>query len=170
MGFSRQEWWSGLSCPLQGDLPNPRNELHVSYISCTSRQVLYHLQHLGSPNSFWWAPFRAHMQPPFTPATVARGTAFADWFKLCYCFSQGGKCQLIGLGQSGPTVSWGWSPFHYITRGKGGGGDKGSGCLSRVATASTWICVKWTEVPLAHGWLRTHLRPTRVLGILPNRL
>ena len=25
-GFSRQEYWSGLSCPLQGDLPDPGNE------------------------------------------------------------------------------------------------------------------------------------------------
>ena len=23
MGFSRQEYWSGLSCPLPGDLPDP---------------------------------------------------------------------------------------------------------------------------------------------------
>ena len=23
MGFSRQEYWSGLSCPLLGDLPDP---------------------------------------------------------------------------------------------------------------------------------------------------
>ena len=23
MGFSRQEYWSGLPCPLSGDLPNP---------------------------------------------------------------------------------------------------------------------------------------------------
>ena len=23
MGFSRQEYWSGLSCPLSGDLPDP---------------------------------------------------------------------------------------------------------------------------------------------------
>ena len=26
MGFSRQEYWSGLSCPSPGDLPNPRTE------------------------------------------------------------------------------------------------------------------------------------------------
>ena len=26
MGFSRQEYWSGLPCPLPGDLPNPENE------------------------------------------------------------------------------------------------------------------------------------------------
>ena len=27
MGFSRQEYWSGLSCPPPGDFPNPRIEL-----------------------------------------------------------------------------------------------------------------------------------------------
>ena len=27
MGFSRQEYWSGLPCPLPGDLPNPEIEL-----------------------------------------------------------------------------------------------------------------------------------------------
>ena len=26
MGFSRQEYWSGLPCPLAGDLPNPGTE------------------------------------------------------------------------------------------------------------------------------------------------
>ena len=26
MGFSRQEYWSGLPCPPPGDLPNPRIE------------------------------------------------------------------------------------------------------------------------------------------------
>ena len=26
MGFSRQEYWSGLLCPSSGDLPNPRTE------------------------------------------------------------------------------------------------------------------------------------------------
>ena len=26
MGFSRQEYWSGLSCPPPGDLPDPGNE------------------------------------------------------------------------------------------------------------------------------------------------
>ena len=41
MGFSRQEYWSGLPYPPPGDLPNPGIEptsLHVSYID---RQVLY---------------------------------------------------------------------------------------------------------------------------------
>ena len=41
-GISRQEYWSGLSCPPPRDLPNPGIELHVSYVSCIGRQVLYH--------------------------------------------------------------------------------------------------------------------------------
>ena len=41
MGFSRQEYWSGLSLPssLSGYLPNPGIEPIVSHIS---RQILYH--------------------------------------------------------------------------------------------------------------------------------
>ena len=42
MGFSRQEYWSGLPCPPPGDLPKPRDRTYVSYISCIGRQVLYH--------------------------------------------------------------------------------------------------------------------------------
>ena len=47
MGFSRKEYWSGLSCPLQGSYW-PRDRNNVSYISCNGRWVLYHLRHLGS--------------------------------------------------------------------------------------------------------------------------
>ena len=32
MGFCRQEYWSGLSCPSPGDLPNLRSNLHVLYL------------------------------------------------------------------------------------------------------------------------------------------
>ena len=48
MGFSRQEYWSGLPCPPPGYLSSPGMELN-SYISCIDRWVLYHLCHLGSP-------------------------------------------------------------------------------------------------------------------------
>ena len=34
IGFSRQEYWSGLPCPLPGDLPDTEIELTVSYVSC----------------------------------------------------------------------------------------------------------------------------------------
>ena len=41
MGFSRQEYWSGLPCPPPGDLPYPGIE-PVSYVPCIGRRVLYH--------------------------------------------------------------------------------------------------------------------------------
>ena len=41
MEFSRQEYWSGLICPVPGDLPDPGIKI-VSYVSCAGRQFLYH--------------------------------------------------------------------------------------------------------------------------------
>ena len=40
MGFSRQEYWSELPCPLPGDLLNPGIQL-VFYVSCIGRWILY---------------------------------------------------------------------------------------------------------------------------------
>ena len=48
MGFSRQDYWSELPCPPPGSSQS-RDRIHVSYISCISRQILYHQHHLGSP-------------------------------------------------------------------------------------------------------------------------
>ena len=45
MGFSRQEYWSGLPCPPPGDLLDPEIKL-MSYVSCTGQQVHYHWCHL----------------------------------------------------------------------------------------------------------------------------
>ena len=39
MGFSRQEYWNGLPFPSPGDLPNPRDQTHVS---CIGRLILDH--------------------------------------------------------------------------------------------------------------------------------
>ena len=42
MGFSRQEYWSGLPCPSLGDLPNPGlgRAVHLDLLHC--RQIFYH--------------------------------------------------------------------------------------------------------------------------------
>jgi len=48
MGFSRQEYWSGLPCPPPGDLPNPRIEL-VSLMSPALAEEPGGLQFMGSP-------------------------------------------------------------------------------------------------------------------------
>ena len=38
MGFSRQEYWSGLSCPPPGNLPNPGIEPRISFTLCIARR------------------------------------------------------------------------------------------------------------------------------------
>ena len=45
MGFSRQEYWSGLPRPPPGDLPNQGMEPTSLMSSCIGRQVLYHWCH-----------------------------------------------------------------------------------------------------------------------------
>ena len=48
MGFSRQEYWSGLSFPSSGDLPNPRIELRdQTHFSCIGKWTLLPLRHPG---------------------------------------------------------------------------------------------------------------------------
>ena len=42
MGFSRQEYWSGLPLPSPGDLPNPGIKLVSLYVSCVGKWALYH--------------------------------------------------------------------------------------------------------------------------------
>ena len=41
MGFSTQEYWSGLPFPSLGDLPDPAIET-ASLVSSIGRQILYH--------------------------------------------------------------------------------------------------------------------------------
>ena len=48
MGFSRQEYWSGLPCPPPGDLPNPGIE-PTSLTSPALAGRFFTTHHLGSP-------------------------------------------------------------------------------------------------------------------------
>ena len=62
LGFSRQEHWSGLPCPLQGIVP--MQGLNPGLPHCG--QMLYHLSHQGSPRILQWVayPFsRGSSQP-----------------------------------------------------------------------------------------------------------
>ena len=47
MGFSRQEYWSGLPSPSPEDLPDPGIKLTSLISTCVGRQVLYHQHHLA---------------------------------------------------------------------------------------------------------------------------
>ena len=57
MGFSRQEYWSGLPCPLPGDLPDPGIEpaplclLHWQAGSLPSGRPVMYVRQCCSPNS-----------------------------------------------------------------------------------------------------------------------
>ena len=48
MGFSRQEYWSGLPCPPLGDLPNPGIKPKASCIFCTAHGF-FTAEPLGKP-------------------------------------------------------------------------------------------------------------------------
>ena len=54
-GFSRQEYWSGLPCLLQGIFPT--QGLNSSLWHC--RQILYCLSHQGSPRILKWVAYKA---------------------------------------------------------------------------------------------------------------
>ena len=51
MGFHGQEYWSGLSFPPPGDLPDPEMEPTSSPPTDTGRWVLSHQHHLGNKGS-----------------------------------------------------------------------------------------------------------------------
>ena len=62
MGFSRQEYCSGLPCPPPGDLSNQGS--NPGLLHC--RQILYSLSHQGSPRRLEWVacPFSRHLPDP----------------------------------------------------------------------------------------------------------
>ena len=53
MGFSRQEYRSGMPFPSSGDLPDPGVEFSSLASLVLTGRVLYHWRHLGSPHSLF---------------------------------------------------------------------------------------------------------------------
>ena len=77
--FSRQEYWSGLPCPLAGDFPNQGIEPR----SFALRQILYRLRHQGSPRILGWVAhplFRGSSRPRnWTGVSCIAGGFFTSW-------------------------------------------------------------------------------------------
>ena len=48
MGFSSQEYWSGLPSSSSRGSSGPKDRTHISRMSCIGRQIVYPRQHLGS--------------------------------------------------------------------------------------------------------------------------
>ena len=88
MGFSRQEYWSGLPCPPPGASSWPRDWTHISYVSCIGRQVLYtgataHTQRV-----------QENSQNGVVEVPVSRGCFKAIW--NCLLWPQG-CCHLLNV-------------------------------------------------------------------------
>ena len=49
MGFFRQRILEWIAIPFSKGSFQPRDWMHVSYVSCVGRWILYHLSHQGSP-------------------------------------------------------------------------------------------------------------------------
>ena len=56
IGFSRQEYWSGLPCPPPGDLPG--DWTWISCVSCVGRQILYHWATWEAQSLWYYGSFR----------------------------------------------------------------------------------------------------------------
>ena len=53
MGFSRQDYWSGLPCPPPGHLPDPGIEITSAFISCIAGRFFTHWTTWEAPNQGW---------------------------------------------------------------------------------------------------------------------
>ena len=82
LGFSRQEYWSGLLFPPPGHLPDPGIELRSPVL----RLILYHLSHQGIPKKYYghylssntskhflWLQFTLRKNLPFSHPTPSLG-------------------------------------------------------------------------------------------------
>ena len=79
MGFSRQEYWSGLPCPPPEDLPNSGSNPGLPHC----RQILYHLRYQGNPRILEWVayPFSRGSSWPRdqTGVSCLAGGCFTSW-------------------------------------------------------------------------------------------
>ena len=73
MGFSRQEYWSGLPFPSPGDLSDPGIESTSHYVSCTGRRVLYS-----------WATWDTQASSPLVKKTVLNPALCSPLERLSY--------------------------------------------------------------------------------------
>ena len=79
MGFSRQEYWSGLPGPPPGDLPNQESNSGLPHC----RSILHHLSHEGSPWILEWVadPSSRGSSRPRNQTSISyiAGRFFTSW-------------------------------------------------------------------------------------------
>ena len=105
MGFSRQEYWSGLLCPLLGDLPDPGIELQ-SLMSPTLAGGFF------TASATWEAPVwldrcpykKTRYQHALSPHTHKRKTT-------------SGHREKMAIWESGRELSPGINPYQHLDSG-----------------------------------------------------
>ena len=84
MGFSRQEYWSGLPWPPPGESSQPRDWTYICCVSCIGRRILYHCatwEALKGSKILWLSSSHANW-----PSTI--DLAFSKYFMLVSLVSQ----------------------------------------------------------------------------------
>ena len=97
MGFPRQEYWSGLPCPSPGDLPDSRDQTHVSCISCIAARF-FTTEPSGKPSCILSTQKRKPLESIHLPDTGwSRSSGLANYPDIPNCiqiFSPNLKTQL----------------------------------------------------------------------------
>ena len=117
-GFSRQEYWSGLSCLSQRVLPDPGIEPKSLHISSIGSQVLHHKHHLGSPFASWAHiilserlfsvfPLSLYFSSPDSSFSLLIFKVPAKIFCLQLCFTQIFQTRELHLLLYSSYCSWG---------------------------------------------------------------
>ena len=120
MGFSRQEYWSGLSCPPPGDVPNPGTE-PLSLVSPSLAGEFFSLRFV-----------------PLTTLSIQWSLeSYYTWvrhFLKAYLIDSPGKASACNAGDTGDTGSI-----------PGLGGSPGEG-MTTHSSILAWR-ISWTEEP-----------------------
>ena len=101
MGFSRQEYWSGLLCPSPGDLPQQEIE-PASLVSFACKRMLYHWATRETPGAVGY--------PAFAPGSLEVAVGLLVFLYLAHNLSQLHMCVIIFINSliiSHYFVAWG---------------------------------------------------------------
>ena len=119
-GFSWQESWSGLPCPLPGDLPNPGVEPKVGIPHCW--QILCCLSHQRSPRILGCVAYlfsRGSSQPMnWTHVSCIAGKFFISWATREADITSGGRGTVWHGAKVQSSVSHNKTPQNYVLETK----------------------------------------------------
>ena len=147
MGFSMQEYWSGLPCPSPGDLSDPYDQTPVikpMYQTCISHIANWFFT--AEPPGKALKPYRCYNNLPTNNYNLS---FYSRYVWICRYQPKGGKCRCFISFRSG-----------YVWL-------KSASCRSKTNLSSYWVCPPFLGYPLD---LKIHRHPgnTRRASHLPS--